>query len=70
MADESDRLTRLSIVMQRAVDAFGDKPLARDWLRRPCRAFGGVSPLELLGTDAGAELVADELGRIELGELY
>lgn len=42
----------------------------RGWLTRPNRSFGGVPPLELLGTDGGAELVNDELGRIEFGDLY
>lgn len=68
--DESDRLARIARVTQRAVDAIGDEGQARDWLRRPSRTLGGVPPLELLGTDAGAELVTDELGRIEYGDLY
>ena len=69
-AEESDRLARIARVTQRAVDALGDTEQARVWLRRPNRALHGVEPLELLRTDAGAELVTDELGRIEYGELY
>ena len=69
-AEESDRLARMARVAQRAVDAFGDEDQAREWLRRPNRALRGALPLELLGTDAGAELVSDELGRIEYGDLY
>jgi len=34
------------------------------------RARQGSGPFDLLGTDAGAELVTDELGRIEYGDLY
>lgn len=69
-AEESDRLARVARVTQRAVDAFGDEAQAREWLQRPNRALRGELPLELLGTDAGAELVSDELGRIEYGDLY
>jgi putative toxin-antitoxin system antitoxin component (TIGR02293 family) len=69
-AEESDRLARVARVTQRAVDAFGDEDQAREWLQRPNRALRGVLPLDLLGTDAGAELVSDELGRIEYGDLY
>jgi putative toxin-antitoxin system antitoxin component (TIGR02293 family) len=69
-AEESDRLARVARVAQRAVDAFGDENQAREWLRGPNRALRGEIPLELLGTDSGAELVADELGRIEYGDLY
>ena len=69
-AEESDRLARVARVTQRAVDAIGDENQAREWLRRTNRALQGAIPLELLGTDAGAERVADELGRIEYGDLY
>jgi len=68
--EESDRLARLARVTRRAIDALGDEARARGWLMRPNRALGGRPPLELLGTDGGAELVSDELGRIEFGELY
>ena len=69
-AEESDRLARVARVTRRAVDAFGDEDQAREWLQRPNRALRGALPLELLGTDAGSELVSDELGRIEYGDLY
>jgi putative toxin-antitoxin system antitoxin component (TIGR02293 family) len=69
-AEESDRLARVARVTQRAVDAIGDENQAREWLRRTNRALQGAIPLKLLGTDAGAERVADELGRIEYGDLY
>jgi putative toxin-antitoxin system antitoxin component (TIGR02293 family) len=69
-AEESDRLARVARVTHRAVEAFGNEEQAREWLQRPNRALQGALPLELLGTDAGAELVTDELGRIEYGDLY
>ena len=69
-ADESDRIARIARVTQRAIEAFGDKAQAREWIKRPNRALQGFPPLGLLSTDAGAALVTDELGRIEYGELY
>jgi putative toxin-antitoxin system antitoxin component (TIGR02293 family) len=68
--EESDRIARIARIAQRAVDAFGDESQAREWLKRPNRVLQDVPPLELLGTDGGAVLVADELGRIESGDLY
>lgn len=68
--DESDRIARIARVTQRAIEAFGDKGQAREWIKRPNRTFQGFAPLGLLSTDAGAALVADELGRIEYGDLY
>lgn len=69
-ADESDRVARIARVAHRAVEAFGDKAQAREWIKRPNRALQGFAPLGLLNTDAGASLVTDELGRIEYGDLY
>src|SRR4030088_2817345 len=68
--DESDRIARMARVIQRAIEAFGDKGQAREWIKRPNRTFQGFAPLGLLSTDAGAALVTDELGRIEYGDLY
>jgi putative toxin-antitoxin system antitoxin component (TIGR02293 family) len=69
-AEESDRLARVARVTDRAVDAFGDAEQAKVWLRAPNRVLRGAAPFDLLGTDSGAELVTDELGRIEYGDLY
>lgn len=68
--EESDRIARIARITQRAIEAFDDENQAREWLKRPNRVLDNVQPLELLGTDAGAALVADELGRIEYGDLY
>lgn len=68
--EESDRVARIARVTLRAIEAFGDKAQAREWLTRPNRALQGFVPLGLLVTDAGATLVTDELGRIEHGDLY
>lgn len=43
-----------------------DRPAHR-WLRKPNRALGGRTPLSLLDTAPGAELVSDVLVRIEHG---
>jgi len=69
-AEESDRIARIARVIQRAIEAFGDRAQAREWIKRPNRTLQGFAPLGLLSTDAGATLVTDELGRIEYGDLY
>jgi len=69
-AEESDRIARIARVSQRAIDSLGDESRAREWLKRPNRALQDAAPLDLLSTDAGTELVTDELGRIEYGDLY
>ena len=46
---------------------FGDGPKATRWLRRPNRALGGSTPLELVDTELGARTVENVLGRIAYG---
>lgn len=65
--DESDRLARLARILARAAEALGAADKARRWLGKPNFALGGVKPLVLLDSDAGALAVEQELGRIEHG---
>lgn len=67
-ADESDRLYRIVSTFQDAVALFeGDTGAAADWLKEPAKALGGVAPIELLDTVAGAAEVRDLIGRLEHG---
>ncbi len=63
---ESERVLRLARIVERARDVVGPDRAA-DWLRKPNRALGGVTPLSLLDTDVGAQEVEDVLVRIEHG---
>jgi putative toxin-antitoxin system antitoxin component (TIGR02293 family) len=64
---ESDRVLRLKSVIEFAEAVFGDAEKAHHWLREPCRALDKSIPIELLETEAGANLVRDEIGRIQYG---
>jgi putative toxin-antitoxin system antitoxin component (TIGR02293 family) len=66
-AIEQDRLYRVDKVLARAQAVFEDDGASRKWITRENRALGGVSPLSLLDTEAGYELVLDTLGRIAYG---
>lgn len=66
-SSESDRLYRVTRLFGRAVEVLGDESAAQQWVRAPRRALGGVSPLVMARTDAGAQEVEDLLGRIEHG---
>jgi putative toxin-antitoxin system antitoxin component (TIGR02293 family) len=68
--EESDRLYRIARVTRRAFEVFGAEDTARGWLKDPSHLFRGAAPLTLLGSDAGAEAVEQELGRIDYGDLY
>jgi putative toxin-antitoxin system antitoxin component (TIGR02293 family) len=62
-----DRIYRVNRVFARAVEVLGDESGAKLWIQRNNRSLGGVSPLSLLDTEVGYELVLDTLGRIEYG---
>lgn len=64
---ETDKLYRVEKVLSRAIEVLEDEEAAKAWLQREIRSLGGVSPLSLLDTDAGVDLVMDTLGRIEYG---
>jgi putative toxin-antitoxin system antitoxin component (TIGR02293 family) len=64
-SNESDRLYRVTRLFGRAVEVLGDESVAQQWMHTPKRALGGVSPLVMARTDAGAQEVEDLLGRIE-----
>ena len=66
-ADESDRLARAARLTALAVETFRDAEIAARWMRRPNRALGAATPLELVGTSEGARLVEDVLERVAHG---
>jgi putative toxin-antitoxin system antitoxin component (TIGR02293 family) len=66
--DEADRLLRVARVVEESARVFGGYPRAAAWLRARHPLLGGEAPLALLGSDAGAKSVSDELVRIDHGD--
>jgi putative toxin-antitoxin system antitoxin component (TIGR02293 family) len=64
---ESDRLSRVSIIFNRAKEVFGNAEKARKWIETPLDAFEGETALERADTSLGASQVDDVLGRIQYG---
>jgi putative toxin-antitoxin system antitoxin component (TIGR02293 family) len=64
---ESDRLCRLARIIALAKQHLGDDETATRWLRRPKRALGGSTPLQLIDTELGARAVEAVLGQIGYG---
>lgn len=65
--EQSDRIVRAIRLFARAHDVFANREKANRWMRRPNRSLEGRSPLPLLRTSAGAELVESILDRIVHG---
>ena len=65
--EESDRVSRVAKVLRRAVEVFGDDAQAKAWMIDSVSSLGGRTPLSLLDTMEGYELVTNTLARIEYG---
>jgi len=66
-AQEAERMVRAARIFKRAAEVFEGEQDARNWLKQPSRALGGKAPLSFMDTDAGYDVVDDELKRIEYG---
>jgi putative toxin-antitoxin system antitoxin component (TIGR02293 family) len=64
---ESERILRLARLLARATEIFEDRASAKAWLVEKNAALGGRTPLDLIATEIGAEVVFNELGKIDHG---
>jgi putative toxin-antitoxin system antitoxin component (TIGR02293 family) len=64
---EGDAVLRTAKALTRAQEVFEDADAASSWLKRETRSLGGVTPVSLMDTVSGFELVMNTLGRIEQG---
>jgi putative toxin-antitoxin system antitoxin component (TIGR02293 family) len=65
--EESDRIHRLTGLMNRTVEFFKSEEKAAHWLKAPQYEFNAVPPLDLADTEVGTKEVYHLLGRIEHG---
>lgn len=64
---EGDRAYRLVRVADLAAEMLGDADVARRWLRTPSRYMGGETPLAMLATEVGTQIVEQSLYAIGYG---
>ena len=57
----------LQQLAEHGVDVFEDQGKFNRWLRRPLPLLANQSPLDLLDTASGFQVVDELLGRIEYG---
>ncbi|MFQ5855411.1 MAG: antitoxin Xre/MbcA/ParS toxin-binding domain-containing protein [Anaerolineae bacterium] len=63
----SEQILQIAEVAARGTEVFDDKDKFRDWMNHPNKALANRTPLSLLSSRFGVEMVLDELGRIEYG---
>lgn len=54
-------------IVKQALELFEDRDEAQRWLSTPKEALGGLTPLQALVTNAGANKVQEMLYRAEYG---
>jgi putative toxin-antitoxin system antitoxin component (TIGR02293 family) len=65
--EESDKAVRVARITALAEQVFGESERAWRWLRKPKRNFDGKTPIEMLGSEAGARLVEESVQQIDHG---
>jgi putative toxin-antitoxin system antitoxin component (TIGR02293 family) len=65
--EESDRIHRLSGLMDRTAEFFRSEEKAAGWLKAPQYDFNGIPPLDYADTEVGTKEVFHLLGRLEHG---
>ncbi len=65
--EESDRALRVAYIVAFAETVFGDQDKAMRWLRKPLKALQGRTPIDMIGTEAGARDIEERLYAIDDG---
>jgi putative toxin-antitoxin system antitoxin component (TIGR02293 family) len=63
----SEQILQIAEVAARGTNVFEDKDKFLSWMQQPNKALAGRTPMSLLSSRFGTEMVLDELGRIEHG---
>ncbi|MEA3545225.1 MAG: antitoxin Xre/MbcA/ParS toxin-binding domain-containing protein [Thermodesulfobacteriota bacterium] len=63
----SEQVLHIAEVLAKGTEIFNDKNKLILWLNTPHKVFARKTPLAMLSSHFGTELVLEELGRIEYG---
>jgi len=63
----SEQILLIAEVVTKGTDVFGDKDKFLLWMNHPSKALANKKPMSLLNSKFGADMILDELGRIEHG---
>ena len=66
-ATEADRAYRLARIADMAIELIGDPKRAFSWMQTPSVYLGGKTPIQMLDTEVGTDLVVESLHAIAYG---
>ncbi len=65
----SEKAIQLAKLYERGNEVWGDLERFKAWMRHPNPFLGSKTPVEILDTNFGFDMVLDEIGRVEHGIL-
>lgn len=68
-ATKSERVLKLIALYKKGNEIFGDSASFRRWLEKPAYGLSDMTPMELMHTSGGIDLIREELSRIESGDV-
>lgn len=68
-ATKSERVLKLIALYKKGNEIFGDTLSFRRWLDKPAYGLGNMTPIDLMHTSGGIDLIQEELLRIEFGDV-
>ena len=63
----SEQVIQIAEVYSRGNEVFGSFDNFQEWMNSENISFGGKKPIELLSSRYGAQMILDEVGRIQYG---
>jgi len=63
----SEQILHIASVAAKGTEVFGAKDKFLSWMNHPNKALANKTPLSLLSSRFGVEMILDELGRMEYG---
>lgn len=66
-SDVSEHVILIAEVILKGLEVFENGNSLKKWLKAPNKGLADISPIKLLDTGFGAQMVMDELGRVEHG---
>jgi len=66
---QSEQVLKLKSLHKKGIELFGNDEAFHRWLDKPAYGLGNRTPVQLMNTSTGIDLIIDELKRIEWGDL-
>ncbi len=63
----SEQILQITEVVAKGTEVFADQENFLKWIQQPNKAFAQQTPMNLLKSRFGTDMIIDELGRIEYG---